>query len=139
MSIPANMNLLKSLCDEGSTQTTRLLHSGESMYRQMVSLQDDIPTQLHSNVFRYMHLFFSTYQLRQGFLPCVGCSLLIQIFEPLNCDYAQHIGFLTILHKNNAVLILPFTARHEPEMTNCRKARGNMCNSAFASRSFNSL
>ena len=24
------------------------------------------------------------------------------------------------MHENNAVIILPFTAKHEPEMTNCR-------------------
>ena len=44
-----------------------------------------------------------------------------------------------LLHKNKAVQILPFTAKHEPEMTNCRKAEENTCDTAFASRFFNSL
>ena len=31
---------------------------------------------------------------------------------------------LPFMHKNNAVLILPFTAKHEPKTAKCKEARG---------------
>ena len=43
-----------------------------------------------SNVFRYTHRFFLHYQLREGFVPRVGCSLLVQLFEPLRLCKQKH-------------------------------------------------
>ena len=68
------------------------------MDRGWQSLQDYITTQLHSDVFRYMRSLFggSGFPLRRISAVIVGCSLLVQMFEQLNCNYARNIGFLTI-------------------------------------------
>ena len=61
------------------------------------SLQDYITTQLHSNVFRYMHSLFGGigFPLSRISAVIVGCSLLLQTFEQLNCN-SKTLGVLTI-------------------------------------------
>ena len=61
----------------------------------------------------------------------------LQLADSYFC--AVELQLCQLLHKHNAVLIHPFTAKHEPEMTNCRKAGENTRDTAFASRFFPSL
>ena len=70
----------------------------QCMDRGWQPLRVYISTQLHSNVFRYTHSLLGGigFRLRRISAVIVGCSLLVQIFEQLNCNYAKNIGFLTI-------------------------------------------
>ena len=64
----------------------------QCMDRGWQSLQAYLITQLLSNVFGGGIGF----RLRRISAEIVGCSLLVQIFEQLNCNHAKHIGCLTI-------------------------------------------
>ena len=94
--------------------------------RWQQSLQDYVPTQLHSNVLRYMHSPFGGIGLPLSRTSAMLWQQLIdsdvRTIELELCK--KTLGFMQCMHKNNAVLILPFAAKHEPKTTKRRTARG---------------
>lgn len=125
MSITANMILMEESLWGAPKRPVCCIVGTQRIDRWGQSLQDYIPTQLYSLMcFAGKHGSVWRYQLPLEKDFCHGCSMLIQIFEQFNCTYATNIGFLAMYEKNNAVLILLFTSKHEPKTTKFRKAMG---------------